>query len=440
MPRITGTTACLAVVMCLLQAALVPASAEDWPEWRGKGRRGVWNESGVLDRFPDKGLTIVWRTPLHGGFAGPAVADGRVYVTDFKRSTGKKGTERALCLDEKSGKVLWIREWDADYQGISYDTGPRATPTVDGDRVYVVGASGTLLCLNARTGDVVWRKDYAKDYGMRVPVWGISSAPLIDGNRLIAIVGGQPDAKVMAFDKMTGKEIWRALPFRFRAGLLPAGDGRDRRRPAADRLAPDCDRVARSGDGRRQLATTLPNQSRGDAVDAGLERLAAAGFFLLQRFDAARAGEGQGCGAVEGQEQQRDRYRRPAYGGQHAGDRRRLHLRHLQLRPVPVSEREDRRARLGDDGGDEGEGSLGVRIHRAQRRPVLHQQRSRRADHRELVREGYQEISRTSLIKPTTNPGNRRELGVVNWTHPAYANRHVITRNDEEIVSMSLAK
>ena len=197
--------------MCILQAALVPASAEDWPEWRGKGRRGVWNESGVLDRFPDRGLTIVWRAPLHGGFAGPAVADGRVYVTDFKRSAGKKGTERALCLDEKSGKVLWIREWDADYQGISYDTGPRATPTVDGDRVYVVGASGTLVCLDARTGGVVWRKDYAKDYGMRVPVWGISSAPLVEGSHLIAIVGGQPDAMVMAFDKMTGREIWRAL-------------------------------------------------------------------------------------------------------------------------------------------------------------------------------------------------------------------------------------
>ena len=88
--------------------------AEDWPEWRGKGRSGIWTESGVLDKFPEKGLTAAWRVPIHGGFAGPAVVAGRVFVTDFKRSAGKKGTERALCLDEKSGKILWTREWAAE--------------------------------------------------------------------------------------------------------------------------------------------------------------------------------------------------------------------------------------------------------------------------------------------------------------------------------------
>ncbi len=86
---------------------LIPALAEDWPEWRGKGRVGIWNESGILDRFPEKGLTAQWRTPINGGFAGPAVAAGRVFVTDFESSSGLKGTERALCLDEKSGKILW---------------------------------------------------------------------------------------------------------------------------------------------------------------------------------------------------------------------------------------------------------------------------------------------------------------------------------------------
>jgi outer membrane protein assembly factor BamB len=167
---------------------LNPVLAEDWPEWRGKGRSGIWTESGILDKFPEKGLTVAWRTPIHGGFAGPAVAAGRVFVTDFKRSAGKKGIERALCLDEKSGRVLWAREWDADYQGISYDNGPRATPTVDGDRVYVLGASGKLFCLNVRTGAVIWQKDYVKDYGTQMPAWGISSAPLL----LAAAVPGQP--------------------------------------------------------------------------------------------------------------------------------------------------------------------------------------------------------------------------------------------------------
>ena len=150
--------------LCFLQ----PVLAEDWPEWRGKGRNGVWTESGIVDKFPEKGLTPVWRTPVHAGFAGPAVAAGRVFVTDFERLGGTRGKERALCLDENSGKIVWIREWDADYRGISYDMGPRATPTVDADRTYIVGASGKLLCLSTRAGDVIWEKDYAKDVEAKV--------------------------------------------------------------------------------------------------------------------------------------------------------------------------------------------------------------------------------------------------------------------------------
>src|SRR6185503_2740047 len=93
----------------LALCACGPALAQDWPEWRGKGRTGVWNESGIVDNFPSQGLPVAWRAPLRAGFAGPAVAAGRVFVTDFKVSAGLKGTERALCLDEKSGKILWTR-------------------------------------------------------------------------------------------------------------------------------------------------------------------------------------------------------------------------------------------------------------------------------------------------------------------------------------------
>src|SRR5512134_1751835 len=94
---------CLLAVLCVC----LPAAAEDWPEWRGKSRTGIWNESGILETFPGKGLAAAWRTPVNNGFAGPAVAGGRVFVTDFKTASGLKGTERALCLDEQSGKVLW---------------------------------------------------------------------------------------------------------------------------------------------------------------------------------------------------------------------------------------------------------------------------------------------------------------------------------------------
>ena len=94
--------------------------AEDWPEFRGAGRLGVWQETGVLERFPDSGLKPRWRVPIRAGYSGPAVADGRVFVTDFEMTNGMRGTERALALDEVSGEELWVQEWPADYAGIQW--------------------------------------------------------------------------------------------------------------------------------------------------------------------------------------------------------------------------------------------------------------------------------------------------------------------------------
>src|SRR2546427_3114885 len=203
------------VLAALLTMCVCGLRAEDWPEYRGKGRLGVWNETGILEKFPEGGLKVLWRTPVKAGYAGPAVADGRVFVSDFNRTDGMRGVERALALDEKTGRILWTHEWPADYRGISWDVGTGVTPTVDGDRVYVAGRTGMLFAFDAKTGKVLWQKDYVKDYNVDRTQWGwdwgFASAPLVDGNRLICLVGGQPDAKVVAFDKVTGKEIWRAL-------------------------------------------------------------------------------------------------------------------------------------------------------------------------------------------------------------------------------------
>ncbi len=201
------TLAILAVLACCRLCA------DDWPEWRGKGRLGVWKETGIVDQFPKSGLLIAWRTPIHDGFAGPAVANGRVFVTDFTRAVNTKGAERILCLDEKTGRILWTQSWDADYIGLmdTYARGPRATPTVDGDRVYVTGAKGILVSLNVMTGEILWKKDFVREYGAQVPTWGTTGGPLVDGDRLIAIAGGSGNAAVVAFDKRTGRELWRAL-------------------------------------------------------------------------------------------------------------------------------------------------------------------------------------------------------------------------------------
>ena len=100
-----------------------------------------------------------------------------------------------------------------DYTGLQlvYGIGPRAAPTVDGNQVYVLGAMGKMLALRAGTGEILWQKDFVRDYGASVPVWGMPGAPLVDGERVIALAAGEPDAKVMAFHRDTGEEIWRSL-------------------------------------------------------------------------------------------------------------------------------------------------------------------------------------------------------------------------------------
>ena len=191
------------------------AHADDWPEYRGKGRQAVWTETGILNEFPADGLLFAWRVPINDGYAGPAVAGGRVFVLDARPvdTIGMEMIERILCLDEETGETLWSHEWSADYSELQplYAIGPRATPTVDGDRVYVQGANGQLVALDVGTGDVLWSKDYVADFGTAVPAWGMTGAPLVEGDLLICLAGGEPDGKVIAFDKHTGEEVWRAL-------------------------------------------------------------------------------------------------------------------------------------------------------------------------------------------------------------------------------------
>lgn len=219
-PRRAPLAAC-ALSMMIVGAVL---QAEDWPEWRGKGRIGVWNETGLVEKFPPAGLTATWRTPINSGYAGPAVSGGRVFVTDARPTTANRAIERAIALDEATGKILWTREWPADYTGMQlvYAIGPRATPTVDDDRVYVAGASGNLLALDVKTGAILWEKNYLNDFNASIPSWGSASAPLVDGDRLICIIGGEPDGKVIALNKLYRRRDLAIALVQYRARLQPA--------------------------------------------------------------------------------------------------------------------------------------------------------------------------------------------------------------------------
>jgi outer membrane protein assembly factor BamB len=198
--------------------------ADDWPQWLGPERDSVWRETGILERFPEGGPKVRWRTKIGAGYSGPAVAGGRVYVMDRQVAPGAKkptndlaratipGTERVLCLNEADGKVLWTHEYDCPYT-VSYPLGPRTTPLVKDQKVYTLGTEGNLFCLDAKTGKVLWSHELKEDYKVRAPMWGFSSHPLLDSQKLICMVGGK-GTTVVAFDKDTGKEIWRALSAR----------------------------------------------------------------------------------------------------------------------------------------------------------------------------------------------------------------------------------
>src|SRR5690606_9465289 len=158
------------------------AQADDWPQWLGPQRDSQWREDGIIERVPAEGLKVLWRAPVQYGYAGPAVANGRVYVPDLAVEEGEiqnsassrtelRGRERLLCLDAATGKLLWQDEEPMVYR-LSYAGGPRATPTVADGKVYMLGAEGFLRCLDANTGKRLWARDLKKDYGAETPIWG----------------------------------------------------------------------------------------------------------------------------------------------------------------------------------------------------------------------------------------------------------------------------
>jgi len=197
------------ITICTVAVPNVRLIAEDWPQWRGPGRDGVWTETDIVKELPQGQLAYAWSADIGPGYSGPTVADGRVYVMD-RQPKDRDATERIHCLDSDTGKPLWVVEYPAEYR-ISYTAGPRASVTIDQGRAYCVGAMGHFHCLDAKTGSVVWKRDLQKDYDIQMPIWGIAASPLIYENLVIQQVCGAGDACMVAFDKVTGKEVWRAL-------------------------------------------------------------------------------------------------------------------------------------------------------------------------------------------------------------------------------------
>jgi outer membrane protein assembly factor BamB len=407
-------------------------TADDWPQWRGPLRDGVWREDGIVDRFDGNALEIRWRTNIAGGYAGPAVADGRMYVTDRQKD---QNTERLFCLEEKTGKPLWTYIYACRYRGVQYDAGPRCTPTVANGKVYSVGTTGHLFCLDARSGTVIWQKDYKKDFGTAIPVWGIASAPLVDGERLIVLAGGANGATVVALNKDTGKEIWRALsekemgycpPVIFKAGgvrqlivwvpeavvsLDPESGKTHWRQPFRSHTGLTV--ATPVLDGEKLLVSTFYNGSL--MMRMAADRPAAT-MMWRGKSDSEMVTDGVHC--LMSTPLLKDGY---LYGVDSYG----------ALRCLNASTGERIWETYQATGHDRWWNAFlvrnGDRVFIANEQGELIIAR--------LTPKGYEEISRAKLIEPT-NQVRRRDIV---WSHPAFANRCVYARNDREIVCASLA-
>jgi outer membrane protein assembly factor BamB len=454
MPRRHFLGQILPVLAFVLLGRPPDAAADDWPQWLGPKRDGVWREDGILDRFPAGGPKVRWRVPLGGGFAGPAVANGRVFVTDrvlapgsrdpddpFKPS-GSTGKERMVCLDEATGKPLWTHEYDCKYQ-ISYPCGPRATPAVEGDKVYTLGAMGDLNCLETASGKVLWSKNFVHDYGAPVPIWGFAAHPLIDGNRLICLVGGQGSV-VVAFDRNTGAEKWKALSMESEEiGYCP---------PTICELG-----------GRRQLVIWHPESINGLDPETGTViwthpfRLKAnlaiptpraeGNLLLVTSFYNGPRLLRFACGKDEPELVWKGNGR-----GETPGATDKLH----SIIPTPVirdgyifgvcSYGELRCLRLEDGkrvwqtlqatcGGTEPQRWANAFLIPQGDRFFLFNEKGDLIIAK-LSPRGYEEIGRAHILEPTGKAMQRRVL----WSHPAFANRSMFARNDKEIVCVSLER
>jgi outer membrane protein assembly factor BamB len=182
---------------------------DDWPQWRGPNRDGVWREDGVVRKFDGPQLPVRWRTEIASGYSGPTVADGRVYLTD--RVTSPASVERVHCFDAMTGSEIWSHSCRCEYEKVGYSDGPRASVAINEGRAYSLGTMGHLFCFDAAKGSVLWSKDLRAEYKIRMPIWGIAASPLVENDLVIVQIGGEDNACLVAFDKILGKEKWRAL-------------------------------------------------------------------------------------------------------------------------------------------------------------------------------------------------------------------------------------
>ncbi len=197
----------LVTVVFIFATCITCALGADWPQWQGPDRNAVSRDKGLLQEWPQDGPPLAWSiNGLGGGDSAPAVADGKLFGM-----SNRDGEEIVWALSEADGKELWVTPLgEAVEQRMPQSReGPGCTPTVDGDRLYVIGMGGRLACLNVSDGKIIWQKSLTEDFGGVVPTWSYRESPLVDGDKVICTPGG-PDAMLVALNKSTGETMWKS--------------------------------------------------------------------------------------------------------------------------------------------------------------------------------------------------------------------------------------
>ena len=187
-----------------LSTIVTTRAIDDWPQWRGPNRDGVSAEKGLLKDWPSRGPALAWRTTGAGdGYSSFAVVNGRRYTLG-----ARGGTEYVMAFDAATGRKVWEVTHGQRF-GNDRGDGPRATPTVDGDRLYAYGASGDLSAMELSTGKVIWKLNVLREFGASNIQWGLSESPLVLSDRVLVNAGGR-GASIVALKKSDGSVLWKS--------------------------------------------------------------------------------------------------------------------------------------------------------------------------------------------------------------------------------------
>jgi outer membrane protein assembly factor BamB len=204
-------------IVALIVALVATISAQsnpvaDWPQWQGPDRTGLSKEVGLLKQWPASGPAMAWSASGIGvGYGSLAIKGDRIFV---QGSNG--GRSIVYSLNRADGKNVWSKALGPAGNN-DRGSGPRGTPTLDGDQIYVLTENGDLACLKAQDGTAVWQRNILREFGGRNINWLISESPLVDGDHVIVTPGGR-GAGIVALDKMTGKTVWASKDLSDEAG------------------------------------------------------------------------------------------------------------------------------------------------------------------------------------------------------------------------------